>query len=365
MSGRFTIKDINHWQIVRCMLAAWIEQPGKPFVVKETDVPEVGRGDVLVEIKAASICGTDVHYWTGEFEPGKVPIIPGHEGAGIVREVGEDVKHLKKGDHVIIHYVISCGNCIQCIQGYDNRCRFRRSIGHDVNGTFAQYIKIPARNALKVADHVPFEWGTIMSCAVSTAYHALNVSGIKKGDTVVIFGVGGVGIHAVLWAKFFGAGKIIAVDLVDSKLEVAKEYGADLVINPTREDVLEIIKKETDGWGADIAIECSGSQKAMEQAIKAIKGKNIFESGKVISVGLQTKPFQIEYWGLREGWITVSGDHTRFELQQIIKLVENGRIDLSKSVTHKIGLKEVNEGIKLLKEGKEHVERIVIDMERG
>jgi len=344
------------------MLAARIKEVGKPFFVEEVDVPAIGPDDVLVEVKAASICGTDVHYWKGEFKPGKLPVILGHEGAGVVREVGENVTHLREGDHVVIHYIISCGNCKQCLQGYDNRCRYRRSVGHDVDGTFAEYIKIPARSALKMADKVPFEWGAIAGCAVSTAYHAVNVSGLKKGDVVIVFGVGGVGLHAVLWAKFFGAGKVIAVDPVDSKLEAAKKYGADIVINPLREDVLEVVKRETDNWGADIAIECSGSSKAIEQAIKSIKGRNLFESGKVIVVGLQLKPFQIEYWGLREGWITVSGDHTRFELHQILKLIEEDRVDLSESITHRISLKEINEGIKLVESREEHVERIVIDM---
>jgi propanol-preferring alcohol dehydrogenase len=343
------------------MLAALYKEKGKPFIVEDVEVPKIGPDEVLVEVKAAGICGTDVHYRRGEFEPAHIPLILGHEGAGIIKEVGENVENLKLNDHVIIHYVISCGVCKNCLKGYDNRCRNRKSIGHDVNGTFAQYIKIPSKNAVKIANSVPLEWGAVIGCAVSTAYHAIRVSELEPGDTIIVFGAGGVGLHAIMWAKFFGAGKVIAVDLINSKLENALNYGADIILNPLKDDILETVRKETGGWGVDIAIECSGSPQAMVQAIKAIKGSNLFESGTIISVGLQPKPFQIEYWGLREGWVTVSGDHTLSELHQIVKLVESGRINLSKSITHRIPLVEINEGIDLIEGSKEHVERVVIN----
>jgi len=346
------------------MLAARFRGAGEPFSVEDADVPSIGPDDVLVEIKAAGICGTDVHYRKGEFSPSRFPLTLGHEGAGVVKQAGSNVSNLKVGDHVIVHYVISCGHCKPCLQGFDNRCRHRGSVGHDVDGTFAEFIKIPARSALKMADHVPLDWGAVAGCAGATAFHAVNVSGLEKGDTAIIFGAGGVGILAVMWAKFFGAGKVIAADPIDSKLEVAQKYGADFVVNPAREDVLEVVNRETDGWGVDVAIECSGSPKAMEQAIKAIKGRNQFESGTAVSVGLQLKPMQVEYWNLREGWLTVSGDHTRFELYQIIKLMEMGRIDLSRSITHRIPLREINEGVKLVESGREHVERVVIEMDK-
>ena len=347
------------------MLAARFKEAGKPFSVEEIDVPRIGSGDVLVEIKAAGICGSDVHYKKGDFSPRKIPLTLGHEGAGIVKQIGDNVPNVQIGDQVVVHYVISCGNCRPCLQGLDNRCRNRLSIGADVDGTFAEYIAVPHRSVIKMADHVPFEWGAIAACAVSTAFHAVKRSALKKSETVAVFGTGGVGIHAVMWAKFFGAGKVIAVDLVDSKLETARMYGADVTVNPSRKDVSKVIISETDGWGADVAIECSGSAKAMEQAIKAIKGRNRFESGTVVSVGLQTTPFQAKYWNLREGWITVSGDHTRHDLYQIIKLMETGRIDLSNSITHRIPLQDINEGVDLIENRKVHVQRIVIDMEKS
>jgi len=122
---------------------------------------------------------------------------------------------------------------------------------------------------------------------------------------------------------------------------------------------------ETHNSGVNTAFECSGSPTAMEQALKAIKGRNLFESGTVVSIGLQTEPFQAEYWNLREGWLTVSGDHIRFDLLQIIKLMEAGRFDLSSSITHHISLPDIDEGVDLVESRKEHVERVVIDMEKS
>lgn len=342
------------------MLAARIVKPGVGFEIDEVEVPKVGAQDVLVEIKAAGVCGTDLHYSRGEYLP-PLPRTFGHEGAGVVKEVGSGVTGVKVGDRVAIHYVISCGVCKHCMMGNDNRCRQRVSIGHDVDGFFAEYVRVPARNVLKIADNVPFEWAALTGCAVSTAYHAVTISGLRRGDTAIIFGAGGVGLHAAMWARYFGAGKVISVDLVDSKLEAARKYGADVTINPSRQDVLEIVKNETDGWGVDAAIECSGSHAAMEQAIKAAKGKNAYETGSIVSVGLQLKPFEANFMGLREGRLMVSGDHNRKELAEILDLEASGRVELSQSVTKHISLGGINDAVNMLATHQPGVERTVID----
>jgi 2-desacetyl-2-hydroxyethyl bacteriochlorophyllide A dehydrogenase len=344
------------------MLAARFKVGGQPLSIDDIEVPKVGVGDVLVEVKIAGLCGTDVHYRRGEFEPEKIPLVLGHEGAGVVKQVGSNVTHVKPGDRVVAHYVISCDHCKPCLQGHDNWCRNRQAIGHSVDGTFAEYIRIPARSAIRMPENVPMEYGAITACAVSTAFHALGVSGIEKGDDVVVFGLGAVGLHAVMWAKFYGAGRIMAVDPIDSKLETSHRYGADILVNPLKTDAVELIRSTTEGWGADVVIECSGSQRAMEQAVKAVRGKNQFHTGTLVSVGLQTQPWQVEYWGFREGWLTVSGDHTRSEIEQVLKLIALGRVDLSRSITHRISLREIDYGIELLESNREHVEKVVIDM---
>jgi len=342
------------------MLAARITKPGVGFEITEVEVPRIGPNDVLVAIKAAGVCGTDLHYSRGEFLP-PLPRTFGHEGAGVVQEVGSEVTDVKIGDRVAIHYVISCGVCKHCMMGNDNRCRRRISIGHDVDGFFAEYVRVPSRNAVRIPSNVSFEWAAVTGCAVSTAYHAVTISGLRRSDNAIVFGAGGVGLHAAMWARFFGAGKVISVDLVDSKLETARAYGADVTVNPSKEDVLEVVKRETDGWGVDVAIECSGSHAAMEQAIKAAKGKNAYETGSIVSVGLQLKPFEANFMGLREGRLMVSGDHNREELVEILRLEETGRVNLSKSITKHIPLGQINEAVNLLATHQEGVERTVID----
>ena len=247
------------------------------------------------------------------------------------------------------------------MEGNDNRCRERRSIGFHVDGTFAEYVSVPSRSVQKLPESVPFELGSIMGCAVATAYHATEIGGVTPSDCVVVFGAGGVGLHAILWAQVRGARKILAVDVIDRQLEAATEYGADVTLNPEAVDVLEAIENGTNGWGADVAIECSGSPKAMRQAIEAVQADHGYESGTVVSVGVQPEPDEIGFNDLREGAFKISGDHTRAELDEIISIVSDGTVDLDASVTHHLPLEDINEAIRLIEDDSERVGRIVID----
>jgi propanol-preferring alcohol dehydrogenase len=344
------------------MRVARFTETGEPFAVREVDRPDVGPGEVRIEIGAASLCGSDVHYLDedSDFDPETVPITLGHEGAGTVLETGPGVEHVATGDRVAIHYVLSCGNCEPCLEGHDNRCRHRRSIGSHVDGTFAEEIAVPARSALPMGD-VPVEWGSIAACAVSTPFHALRRANVTAGDTVAVFGAGGVGLHAVLWADVLGAERVIAVDPARAQRDGAREYGADVLLDPASEDAVEAIRAETDGWGADVAVECSGSPAAMDAAIRCVDGANRYESGTVASVGLQHEPLSATYWGLREGELLVSGDHTRAELRTILDLLSAGRVDLSHSITHRVGLEEIASGIEIIEESDERVGRVIVE----
>jgi 2-desacetyl-2-hydroxyethyl bacteriochlorophyllide A dehydrogenase len=346
------------------MKAARFTAESASFSVENVDEPDVGPNDVLVRIEAAGVCGSDAHYRDPEsdFEPEEVPLTMGHEGAGEVVEVGSDVDSLASGDRVLLHYIISCGECRHCRRGQENRCPNRDVLGHDVDGTFGEYVSLPARCALPMSDDVPYEWGAIASCAVATAYHAVQRADLRAGETVTVFGIGGVGQHVVMWADFFGAGKVIAVDLFEEKLDTATEFGADVTIDGREDEVVDTIMEETDGFGSDVSIECSGSSIAMEQCLDSISGSNMFASGRAVSVGLQHEPFEAEYWGLREGSLMVSGDHTGHELQEIIRLMEEGKIDLEKSITHSHPLTDVNEALEQLENNEGDIGRIVLDL---
>jgi len=206
-------------------------------VVEGVDVPDVAATEVLVGVRAASLCGSDLDVLTGESPPRfEYPLTLGHEGAGKVVETGSDVSDLGEGDRVAVHYPVTCDRCKHCLAGRDNRCADRESIGTHRDGTFAKYVAIPARNAVEIGS-LPAEWGLIVSCAVSTAYHATRIAEVGHGDSVAVFGAGGVGLHAVRWAEYFGASTAIAVDVNDGKLPLAREFGADVAVDPTCVDL--------------------------------------------------------------------------------------------------------------------------------
>lgn len=331
----------------------------------DVPAPTVAPDEVLIKMRAASICGSDLRYQMGTFSPpaGTQPIL-GHEGAGVVVETGEDVDCFDNGDRVAVHYVISCGACKPCLQGRDNSCRRRESIGHDRDGTFAEYIAVPSQNAVKMGSDIPFEWGSIVGCASSTAYHAVRRANMTPGDTVVVFGVGGVGLSTVLWANNFGAGRIIAVDLIDPKLDAACACGADLAINAATESPVSAVMEETDGWGVDVAFECSGTPAGMKQSLATVDGKNRYDSGTVVAVGLQHESFEVEYWGLREGGLILVGDHTRREIREVFELLEADTVDLSPLLGLSIPLERIHYGFDCTADTEGPVGRVILDPTR-
>jgi len=336
-------------------------KPGISLELEDIPVPKVGPTDVLVKIKASGLCGTDMHYIHGHMQPGKVPIVLSHEAAGIVEEVGEVTRWTSPGDRVVIHYPMSCGVCLHCSQGNDSRCRNRVSFGHHVDGGFSEYAVIPERSAFKLPEEIPFDQGAIIGCAVSTPFHALRVGEFQPGDSVAVFGLGGVGMHGVAWARVFGARLVIGVDIVDFKLGLAKELGADITVNAAEEDPVKAIMDLTDGWGVDVALECAGTEETMRAAIQSVCGKVPYASGRVVSVAAMFKPVVIEGMrALREGAFKKSGDHTRDDLRRVLELVKARRIDLSKSITHRLPFDRLNDGIRMMEDKKENVIRIVV-----
>lgn len=333
----------------------------RPIVHEEVPAPPVGVGEVRVAIEAASLCGSDVHYRESEseFAPRTTPLVLGHEGAGTVTEVGPEVSAVSEGEQVIVHYVAACGHCERCMAGTDNRCRRRQSIGADIDGTLAEEIVIPERCAISLDPDVPAAWGSIMGCAGATAFHAVERSGLSVGDTVAIFGAGGVGLNAVRWADVRGAEAIVVVEPVPARRSAATEIGATRTVAPDA-DVRAAIDAVSDGWGVDVAIECSGSPDAMAAAVEAVDGRNRFESGTVVSVGIQETPMEATFWGLREGAVMVSGDHTRRELRTIADLMAAGRIDPSGMIADRIGLADVDAGLERIAAG-DVVGRLIVE----
>ena len=341
------------------MKAARLHRIGEKLRIDEILIPKVGPDDVLIRIRASGICGSDLHYRNGVIPVGKLPITLGHEIAGVIAEVGDNVNEVKRGDRVCVHYVISCGNCAFCAMGKENLCERYQMIGKHVNGGFAEYLKAPAKNVLKLPDSIPFEQGAIMGCAVSTPFHALRRAKTSEGSTVMIYGVGGLGMHAVqLSARIFGAGKVIAVDVSREKLDMAEEVGADETVNAVEEDPVKRVMNLTHGRGADVVIDFVGHRETIERAIKCV-GKG----GRVVVVGMGAEDIRIfPYQTLiaKEMEIIDVNDHLKPELAQLIELVRSGKVDLSKSITHRVSLDDVNKGMELLEKKIGNPIRVVI-----
>src|SRR5258707_10108842 len=208
------------------MKAIRLVQPGGPLELQDVPVPQVGPTDILVRVKAAGICHSDAHYRAGLSRVHPLPLTLGHEVAGVIEQLGVEVMDLPKGERVCIHYMATCGRCRYCVQGSDQFCAAGSMIGKFRDGGYAEFIVIPARSAFRLPPKIPFDQGAITMCSSATSLHALNKSRLKPGETVAIFGVGGLGMSAIQLAKAMGAAQIFAVDIKQAKLELAQKLGA-------------------------------------------------------------------------------------------------------------------------------------------
>lgn len=338
------------------MLAARFYEPNKDLKLEQVPVPPVGDGDVLVKIKASGICGSEIHVWKGRDRSGFFPRTLGHEGAGIIEKTGKDVKEVSVGTRVLVDYNITCGSCTFCRTGRENLCTSLQYIGYQKDGTFQEYIAVPARNAVPLPDRVSFEEGAIISCGVVTAFHGTRQAEIQIGDRAVIVGLGGVGLHAIQFARLQGASQIMAVDLLDEKLRTGKELGADYTVNPAKED---FVARAKELWGgADVAFEFIGLPKTIKDAMRSLGRR-----GRLVIVGMcfQDVTFNPEGdFRYLEAQVRSSSDHTRDDLAKVMELVSTGRVDLSKSITHRLELDEVNKGFQILDTKQGNPNRIVL-----
>jgi 2-desacetyl-2-hydroxyethyl bacteriochlorophyllide A dehydrogenase len=307
----------------------------QPLQMQEIPVPEIGERDILVKVKAAGVCHSDAHYRAGISPVRPVPLTLGHEVAGVVEKIGTQVFNVKIGERVALHYNLSCGDCYHCSTGNDQFCEKVLMIGHFTNGGYAEYIAVPARNAILLPNEIPFEQGATLMCASATAFHALRKSRIKGGETVAIFGAGGLGQSAIQLAKAFGAIEVYAVDINESKLELAKHHGA-IPIHAKQVDAVEEIKRLTHNKGVDVAIEMIGLPRTMKQALQ-VAGV----MARVVIVGLSNQPLEIQtYTELlgNEVELIGSNDHHLQELPLLVDLARRKILDTSHIVTKTIPL---------------------------
>jgi len=317
------------------MKAVRLIEVQRPLQLQHIPIPIIDENNVLVRVKAAGICHTDVHYRDGKSPVHPLPRTLGHEIAGIVEQVGNKVTTVKVGDRVCVHYVLSCGTCYYCSTGNEQFCVQGSMIGRYADGGYAEYISVPQGNLVTLPDEIPFEQGAILMCSSATAFHALRKSRLKGGETVAIFGVGGLGISAVQLAYTFGALDVYAVDIHADKLRLAKKYGA-IPVNARSNDPVSEIRSLTHGKGVDVSIEMIGLPQVMKQAVQSLA-----VMGRAVIVGISEKPFEIDtYQELlgREAEIIGSNDHLLHELPLLLELTRRGKLKLSDAITHTVPL---------------------------
>jgi D-arabinose 1-dehydrogenase-like Zn-dependent alcohol dehydrogenase len=326
------------------MKALRLTKPNSPLEEQEVEIPRLGPRDVLVRVKAAGICHSDAHYRGGFLEASDLPVTLGHEVAGVIEEAGENVRSFRTGDRVCLHYLVTCGECASCRAGTEQFCISAQMIGKHRDGGYAEFIAVPERSVLHLPDEIPFEQGAIMMCSSATSLHALNKARLCAGETVAVFGTGGLGVSAIQIARALGAARVFAVDINLRKLELAARFGA-MAIDAMGADPVTQIRKQTKGRGVDVALELIGLPVTMRQAVQSLA---IF--GRAALVGLTRETFEIAPYGElinREAEIIGVSDHLAGEIPTLLELARSRQLDLSHGIMRTIPLKAgaVNEAL--------------------
>ena len=364
--------------------AAIAVKAGAPLEVGKIEVEGPKAGECLVEIKATGICHTDEFTLSGADPEGIFPAVLGHEGAGVVVEVGAGVTSLKKGDHVIPLYTPECRVCDYCTSGKTNLCQqiretqgqglmpdnsSRFSLGKDKlfhymgTSTFSNYTVVPEIALAKVREDAPFDKICYIGCGVTTGIGAvINTAQVKPGDNVVIFGLGGIGLNVIQGARLAGANKIVGVDLNPARREMAERFGMTHFVNPkeVEEDLIPYLVNLTDG-GADYSFECIGNVEVMRQALECCHkgwGTSIIIGVAPAGAEISTRPFQL-VTGRNWRGTAFGGAKGRTDVPKIVDWYMDGKIEIDPLITHTMPLDDINTAFDLMHKG-ESIRSVVI-----
>lgn len=327
--------------------AARFHKVGEPLKLEDVQKPQVGDNDVLLKVKAAGMCHSDIHVIDGVIASAP-PVTLGHEIAGEVDEVGANVRNFKRGDKALVHFLSPCGACNYCLQGNGMICEnlfTRPGYGFSADGGYAEYCTVDSERLVPLQD-IPLDFAATLGCAGITAYHAVNSIGkVGLADNVAIYGVGGVGMYALQIAKLSGA-KVIAIGRNQEKLKMAGSLGADYVINASASKIKDEIRKATNGKGVDVMIDFVVSDESVKNS-----SSSLANGGKIVLVGVSNKPLSInpQIFVLKEFSLYGSLVGNKSELADLVELAKSGR--LKSIVTKKFVLEDINSALQSLRNG--------------
>jgi len=326
------------------MLAARFHAAGRPLALDEVPLPEPGPDEVRVRVRAAGVCGTELHFTEGLYAPSRVPMTLGHEAAGVVDAVGDDVLAWAPGQRVVVYYYLFCGGCRWCLVGRQNLCLAPRGVlAFAADGAFAEYVVVPARCLVALPEHVPFAQAAPLCCAGTTAIHALHEAEVAPGDVVVVLGAGGVGLAVVQEARRRGA-VVVAVSRDAARRAAASAAGAAIAVDPA--DLPAAVADRSQGQGADVVVELAGVTATLQLAVSVLGRR-----GRLVLVGYSADPLTVSPLSMvvAEQRVIASVGNTYAELVAAVALAAAGQ--LTPPVAATLPLTEVNTALEQLRAG--------------
>ncbi|HZU22018.1 MAG TPA: L-threonine 3-dehydrogenase [Terriglobales bacterium] len=333
------------------MLAVVKAAPAPGADVRQVAVPSFGPADVLVKVKVASVCGTDLHiYKWDQWAQGRIhpPLIPGHEFCGHVAAIGSEVTTVKEGDFVSAEMHVACGKCYQCRTGEQHICQNVKIIGVDANGAFAEYVVIPETNIWKLDSSIPEEYASILD-PLGNAVHTV-LAGEIAGRTIAITGCGPIGLFSIAVARASGATKVFAIEVNEHRRKIAEQMKADFVLDPTTQDAFSIVMDQTNGVGVDVVAEMAGKTDAIRLGFQVLR-----RGGRMSLLGIPSRPVELNFADdiIFKGAL-VQGINGRVMYKtwyQMTALVAAGKLDLHPVITDRMAMKNFSQGMERLQTG--------------
>jgi threonine dehydrogenase-like Zn-dependent dehydrogenase len=338
--------------------------------VEEVARPRPGPGEALIRVTLTTICGTDVHIVKGEY-PVRPGLTIGHEPVGVIEELGAGVTGYEIGDRVLVGAITPCGQCHACLSGHLSQCGHGSGyeaiggwrFGNTINGAQAQYLLVPyaQANLARIPDDVTDDQVVLLADIASTGFSGAESGGVRIGDTVVVFAQGPIGLCATAGARLMGAGLVIGVDMDATRLEMSRRMGADVTLDPSRDDVVSEVKRLTGGAGADVTIEALGTQETFETALRCLR-----PGGTLSSLGVYSGKLAIPY----EAYAAGLGDHRivttlcpggKERMERLIRIVRTGRFDPTPLLTHRFPLTEIEEAYRVFSNRLDGVLKVAIE----